>query len=106
MATEILDSGKAWRKFKQIINAQGKKRIPALANFSYKIKSPTLGKVRAIENKTIARLAPESELVPNVLNRDLHEAVAHAVSDAAIKSGVARIIPDQPHFLQYEKKEG
>lgn len=56
--------------------------------------------------KTIARLAPETELVPNVLNRDLHDAVAHAVSDAAIKSGVARIIPDQPHFLQFEKLEG
>lgn len=57
MAEEILGSGKAWRKFKQIVSAQGKKRMPRLAKFLFKICSAASGKVKAIENKTIAHLA-------------------------------------------------
>ncbi|HET7478969.1 MAG TPA: NAD(P)-dependent oxidoreductase [Rubrobacteraceae bacterium] len=41
--------------------------------------------------EAIAGLATESELVPDVLNPDVHERVATAVRDAAIKSGVARL---------------
>ena len=57
MAEELLDSGKAWKKFQQIITAQGKKRMPKLAKFSVKITAKQNGKVAAIENKTIAHLA-------------------------------------------------
>lgn len=57
MAEELLDSGKAWKKFNQIITAQGKKRMPKLAKFSVKITAKQNGKVMAIENKTIAHLA-------------------------------------------------
>jgi malate dehydrogenase (oxaloacetate-decarboxylating) len=43
--------------------------------------------------QAIADLAPEGELVPNVLNQDVHDAVAGAVREAAEHSGVAR--PDR-----------
>lgn len=57
MAEEILRSGKAWRKFQQIIEAQGKKRIPHLAKFLQKVVAQKSGKVKAINNKQIAHLA-------------------------------------------------
>lgn len=57
LAEEILKSGRAWRKFQQIITAQGKKRIPKLAKYSAKISAKQAGRVKAIENKTIAHLA-------------------------------------------------
>jgi putative thymidine phosphorylase len=57
MAEEILKSGRAWRKFQQIITAQGKKRIPKLAKYSAKISAKQAGRVKTIENKTIAHLA-------------------------------------------------
>lgn len=56
-AKELLVSGKAWRKFNQILEAQGKKRIPSLAKFSQKIEASKGGKIKAIENKVIAHLA-------------------------------------------------
>lgn len=57
MAREILESGKAWRKFQQIITAQGKKRIPKLAKFSANFDASKDGKVIAIRNKEVAHLA-------------------------------------------------
>lgn len=57
MAEELLKSGKAWKKFEQIIAAQGKKRMPKIGKFSVKITAKQNGKVSAIENKTIAHLA-------------------------------------------------
>lgn len=52
--------------------------------------------------KAIADSAPDTELVPNVLDKKLHERVAHAVSEAAFKSGVARLKPE----VYYHKEEG
>jgi malate dehydrogenase (oxaloacetate-decarboxylating) len=40
--------------------------------------------------RAIADLASDGELVPNALDRSVHDAVADAVKDAAEKSGVAR----------------
>ncbi len=57
MAEHLLKSGHAWRKFQQIINAQGKKRIPPLAKYSKNVVSPRAGRVKSIENKSIAHLA-------------------------------------------------
>ncbi len=57
MAEQLLKSGHAWRKFQQIINAQGKKRIPKLAKFSKTVWAQKSGIVKAIENKSIAHLA-------------------------------------------------
>jgi len=40
--------------------------------------------------RTIADLTKEGELVPNPLNKDVHEAVARAVAEQAINDGLAR----------------
>lgn len=40
--------------------------------------------------RAIADLAPEGELVPNVLDQEVHDAVSRAVREAAQRSGVAR----------------
>lgn len=57
LAERVLGSGAAWRKFEQIITAQGRHRIPTLAKFSAKIVAKASGRVVAIENKSIAHLA-------------------------------------------------
>jgi putative thymidine phosphorylase len=56
-AAEVLYSGKAWDKFEEIIEAQGKKRIPKLGEYQFHFKSTKKGKVKAIDNKLIARIA-------------------------------------------------
>jgi malate dehydrogenase (oxaloacetate-decarboxylating) len=38
--------------------------------------------------ETLARLAEESDLVPNALDSNVHDQVANAVRDAAVESGV------------------
>src|SRR5262249_35850639 len=40
--------------------------------------------------RAIADLAHDGELVPNALDQQVHDAVAHAVKGAAIESGIAR----------------
>lgn len=56
-ATEVLYSGKAWDKFEEIIKAQGKKRLPKLGEYKFHFKATKKGKVKAIDNKLIARIA-------------------------------------------------
>jgi malic enzyme len=41
--------------------------------------------------ETLASLAKGSELVPEALDRSVHEAVADAVKNAAVESRVARL---------------
>lgn len=57
MAGELLSSGKAWRKFQQIIQEQGKKRMPKLAKFSQAVSAITNGVIKTIDNKIVAHLA-------------------------------------------------
>jgi len=56
-ATEALNSGKAWKKFEAIIKAQGKKKIPKLGEYTFHFKATKRGKIKAIDNKLIARIA-------------------------------------------------
>jgi malate dehydrogenase (oxaloacetate-decarboxylating) len=42
--------------------------------------------------KKIAEFAGESDLVPNILDKRVHEAVAEAVERAAFKTGVIRFV--------------
>lgn len=62
IASEILKSGKAWKKFNEIIAAQNgnsgnfDKRL-ALAKFSYVVKAEKSGKIKEIDNKKIASVA-------------------------------------------------
>ncbi len=57
LAREILYSGRAFRKFDEIISAQGKKYIDLKpAKFRFDIKSAHNGKIKSINNKTINTL--------------------------------------------------
>lgn len=58
MAREILESGRALKKFEEIISAQGKRDIFLKnAKFCHDIKSSEAGKVKSIDNKQINYLA-------------------------------------------------
>jgi len=46
--------------------------------------------------RTIASFAATGELVPSMLNLDMHKAVAQAVERAAFEAGMARARPDVP----------
>lgn len=57
-AFEILNSGKALKKFNEIIEVQGKKNNPLEAGeFTYDIKANKNGKIKHIDNKEINRIA-------------------------------------------------
>ncbi|MCX7124424.1 MAG: thymidine phosphorylase family protein [Gammaproteobacteria bacterium] len=57
IATEILNSGKAWKKFQAICNAQGGFFEPPTAAFQHIITAKKPGKITAINNRLISRLA-------------------------------------------------
>jgi thymidine phosphorylase len=52
-----LDSGRALRKFNEIIDAQGRKMMPALAKHRYDVNSQKSGVVGAIDNSGITRIS-------------------------------------------------
>jgi thymidine phosphorylase len=52
-----LDDGSAWRKLVEICEAQGGMREPPLARFSEPVTSARGGRVRAIDNRLLARVA-------------------------------------------------
>jgi malate dehydrogenase (oxaloacetate-decarboxylating) len=49
-----------------------------------------LMKIAAAE--VIAGFASDGDLVPNILDREVHVAVARAVREAALKSGVVKFV--------------
>lgn len=57
MATELIESGKAWKKFNEIIDAQGRKKFPKPAVYQLPVSAQKTGKVTKIHNKTIAHIA-------------------------------------------------
>ena len=58
LAQEILNSGKAWKKFKEIIKAQkGKVNDLDLSKHELNIHAPKSGKIKSIHNKLINALA-------------------------------------------------
>jgi len=56
-AKEILESGKAWKKMNEIIEAQGRKTMPKMGQFGIAVKSGSLGRVKEINNEVIAKIA-------------------------------------------------
>lgn len=52
--------------------------------------------------QAIADAAPQTDLVPDVIDVKLHERVAHAVAEAAFQSGVAQVKPE----VYYIKQKG
>ncbi len=57
MAAEALDSGRAWAKFQRICEAQGGMRVPPTSHQQRPILAERSGRVHAIDNRRIARLA-------------------------------------------------
>jgi malic enzyme len=47
--------------------------------------------MKVAASAALAELAPEGELVPDFMDREVHAAVARAVADAARETGVARV---------------
>lgn len=56
-ARTILESGKALKKMNEIIQAQGKKVMPALGRYGIAVKSGKIGRVKEIDNEVIAKIA-------------------------------------------------
>lgn len=56
-ARQILESGKAYKKFKNICLAQGGFREPTFAKFKVEIKSENAGTVTVIDNRKLAKIA-------------------------------------------------
>jgi thymidine phosphorylase len=57
LAQAVLDSGRAWRKFEAICLAQGGFREPGLAPHRQPVLAVRAGRVRAIDNRRLARVA-------------------------------------------------
>ncbi len=56
-AKQILNSGKAWKKFQAICNAQGGFGAPEYAPHSYDILAQRTGVVTAVDNRKLAKVA-------------------------------------------------
>ncbi|MEQ1866172.1 MAG: thymidine phosphorylase, partial [Micropepsaceae bacterium] len=56
-ATRYLDSGEAWRKFQAICEAQGGMRTPPVAPFRRDFTALAAARVKAIDNRKLARVA-------------------------------------------------
>jgi len=56
-ATAVLDSGRAWERFRRICEAQGGLREPPRAAYRYDVFSEREGAVETIDNRKAARLA-------------------------------------------------
>lgn len=57
IATKILNDGSAWKKFQAICHAQGGLREPAVAAHQHPVTAKYAGKVSAIDNRQLAKLA-------------------------------------------------
>ena len=56
-AKYLLESGLAWQKMQEIIKLQGKQKLPAIGKYSFEVTAQKKGKVKAIDNVVIAKLA-------------------------------------------------
>jgi thymidine phosphorylase len=57
LASQTISDGRAWRKFVAICQAQGGLREPPRAPFAHEIVSPRSGRITAIDNRILARIA-------------------------------------------------
>jgi thymidine phosphorylase len=81
MATEVLDDGRAWSKFQRICEAQGGMRTPPTSHQKHPLLAERAGRVRAIDNRRIARLAKLAGAPDDrAAGVDLHVAVGDAVA--------------------------
>ncbi len=57
LAAEVLSSGKAWRKFQSICDAQGGMRTPPVADYRHPVLASASGRITAMDNRRLAKAA-------------------------------------------------
>ncbi len=57
IAEQLLSSGKAYKTFEAICEAQGGMREPPISLYQYVITSTTAGKVTSFDNRVLSRMA-------------------------------------------------
>ncbi len=99
IADKALEDGRAWDKFQRICEAQGGIRVPPTSHHRRPLTSERAGRVRAIDNRRIARLAklagaPEDKAA----GVDLHVSL-----DSVVTAGqpLCTIHADSPGELAY-----
>ena len=81
VATDCLVSGRAWRRFQAICDAQGGMRTPGRAAYRQAVRSSHSGKVTCIDNRRLSRVAklagaPASPLAGLTLDAHLNDTIA------------------------------
>jgi len=81
IATAALDGGRAWQKFQRICEAQGGMRVPPKSRQRRSLVAERSGRVHAIDNRRIARLAKLAGAPDDkAAGVDLHVAVGDPVA--------------------------
>lgn len=82
LAAKVLDDGRAWAKFQKICEAQGGMRTPPVARHTQPLFARKQGRINAIDNRKIARLAKLAGAPDDkVAGVDMHVRVGDVVSE-------------------------
>jgi thymidine phosphorylase len=99
IAAQELDSGRAWTKFQRICEAQGGMRAPPGSRQTRPLLAERAGKVEAIDNRKIARLAKLAGAPDDkAAGVDLHVSVGDRVSGG---QPLCTVHADAPGVLAY-----
>lgn len=117
MAKEILLSGRAWKKFQAICDAQGGMRELTTARYTHTITAQHQGQITAIDNRQLARLAklagaPHDKAAGVVLHVPLNTCVdageplftIHAESPGELQYSLS-LLDQIPSIIQVEPCE-
>lgn len=105
LAKEILISGKALKKFDEILIAQGKQKELPKAKYSEVIKSNSKGKISSIHNKYVSKLAfvlgaPQDKAAGIRLIKKSHQEVQKGESLYTIYSNSELKLKYAKHFIE------
>lgn len=99
MAGKTLDDGLAWAKFRRICEAQGGMRVPPTSHHRRPLLADRSGRVHAIDNRRIARLAKLAGAPDDkAAGVDLHVAVGDRVTSG---QPLCTVHADSPGELVY-----
>lgn len=112
IASEILADGRAWRKFQAICEAQGGLRVPPVARHRRDVVAERAGRVIAIDNRRLARVAklagaPHSPAAGLIFHAPIGTAIAlgqplytlHADAPGELEYALAYALL-HPHLVQ------
>ena len=81
LASSVLNDGRAWRKFQRICEAQGGMRVPPQAGYKKPLFAARSGRLGAIDNRKIARLAKLAGAPDDkAAGVELHVRIGHAIA--------------------------